>query len=167
MRVRGRTKADPVYKVLKVNQRDYYFKRAMNEKLVRILERYELDKPILMQDKLDVIWDKSEQPQAGQQWGERPTGSQAAPATPENPVLEALRGDRRAEAEAKFSQRFERPSRFADGDTNATDDAPCMGVTRAAQDAAARARRADNVNQYAVKAKLGQRKVERSQINQK
>lgn len=42
-----------------------------------------------------------------------------------------------------------------------------MGVTRAAQDAAARARKADNVNQYAVKAKLGQRKVERSQINQK
>ena len=67
MRVRGRTKADPVYKVLKVNQRDYHFKRAMNEKLLRILERYELDKPILMQDKLDVIWDKSEQPQAGQQ----------------------------------------------------------------------------------------------------
>ena len=39
----------------------------MNEKLLKILERYELDKPILMQDKLDVIWDKSEQPQAGQQ----------------------------------------------------------------------------------------------------
>ena len=30
----------------------------MNEKLLRILERYELEKPILMQDKLDVIWDK-------------------------------------------------------------------------------------------------------------
>jgi len=31
----------------------------MNEKVVRILDRYELDKPILMQDKLDMIWDKS------------------------------------------------------------------------------------------------------------
>ena len=32
----------------------------MNNKLIRILERYELDKPILMQDKLDIIWDKNE-----------------------------------------------------------------------------------------------------------
>ena len=31
----------------------------MNNKLVRILERYELDKPILMSDKLDIIWDKN------------------------------------------------------------------------------------------------------------
>ena len=33
----------------------------MNEKLIKILERYELDKPILMHDKLDIIWDKNEQ----------------------------------------------------------------------------------------------------------
>ena len=32
----------------------------MNEVLVRILERYELDKPILMRDKLDMIWEKRE-----------------------------------------------------------------------------------------------------------
>lgn len=31
----------------------------MNDLLVKILQRYELDKPILMQDKLDIIWDKS------------------------------------------------------------------------------------------------------------
>ena len=31
----------------------------MNDLLVKILHRYELDKPILMQDKLDIIWDKS------------------------------------------------------------------------------------------------------------
>ena len=31
----------------------------MNEMLLKILERYELDKPILMSDKLDIIWDKS------------------------------------------------------------------------------------------------------------
>jgi hypothetical protein len=33
----------------------------MNEILLKILERYELDKPILMADKLDCIWDKREQ----------------------------------------------------------------------------------------------------------
>ena len=32
----------------------------MNAKVIKILERYELDKPILMQDKLDMIWDKPE-----------------------------------------------------------------------------------------------------------
>ena len=31
----------------------------MNDLLLKILERYELDKPILMSDKLDIIWDKS------------------------------------------------------------------------------------------------------------
>ena len=30
----------------------------MNDYLVKILKRYELDKPILMRDKLDIIWDK-------------------------------------------------------------------------------------------------------------
>jgi len=36
----------------------------MNEKLIKILERCELDRPILMHDKLDIIWDKSESPPA-------------------------------------------------------------------------------------------------------
>ena len=61
LKVTRRTKSDPVYKVLKVNQKDYNFKKLMNEKLLRILERYELDKPILMQDKLDIIWDKPDE----------------------------------------------------------------------------------------------------------
>ena len=30
----------------------------MNNLLIRILDRYELDKPILMHDKIDIIWDK-------------------------------------------------------------------------------------------------------------
>lgn len=30
----------------------------MNNLLIRILERYELDKPILLHDKIDIIWDK-------------------------------------------------------------------------------------------------------------
>lgn len=31
----------------------------MNDTLLKIIERYELDKPIMMSDKLDIIWDKS------------------------------------------------------------------------------------------------------------
>ena len=30
-----------------------------NEKLMRILDRMKLDKPILMHDKLEIIWDGS------------------------------------------------------------------------------------------------------------
>ena len=30
----------------------------MNDMLIKILQRYELDKPILIHDKIDVIWDK-------------------------------------------------------------------------------------------------------------
>ena len=30
-----------------------------NEKLMRILDRMQLDKPILMHDKLEIIWDGS------------------------------------------------------------------------------------------------------------
>ena len=51
---------DPIKKILKVNDRSYNFQKAMNDKLVRILERYELDKPILMSDKLEIIWDKND-----------------------------------------------------------------------------------------------------------
>ena len=50
---------DPIKKVLRVNNRAYKFSCAMNEMLLKVLERYELDKPILMADKLDIIWDKS------------------------------------------------------------------------------------------------------------
>ena len=37
----------------------FKFQKTMNDTLLKILERYELDKPILMSDKLDIIWDKS------------------------------------------------------------------------------------------------------------
>ena len=51
---------DPIGKVLKANERAYKFHKAMNDLLLKILDRYEMDKPILMQDKLDIIWDKAE-----------------------------------------------------------------------------------------------------------
>ena len=44
---------------MKTNSRVVKFKRIENKKLLRILERIELDKPILMHDKLDIIWDKT------------------------------------------------------------------------------------------------------------
>ena len=37
----------------------------MNNMLLKILERYELDKPIIMADKLDIIWDKSKKKDDG------------------------------------------------------------------------------------------------------
>lgn len=49
---------DPLRKILKINSEVYKFSQMMNAKVVKILERYELDKPIMMQDKLDMIWDK-------------------------------------------------------------------------------------------------------------
>jgi len=45
---------------MKTNQRVVKFKRIENKKLLRILERIEYDKPILMHDKLDIIWDKDD-----------------------------------------------------------------------------------------------------------
>lgn len=47
-------------RIIRVNNKAYKFSKMMNEKVFKILERYELDKPIMMQDKLDMIWDKAE-----------------------------------------------------------------------------------------------------------
>ena len=53
------SQGDPIKKIIEVNNRSYKFQKHMNDLLIKILYRYELDKPILMQDKLDIIWDKS------------------------------------------------------------------------------------------------------------
>lgn len=50
---------DPISRVLKANDKAFKFQRAMNDLLLKILDRYEMDKPILMADKLDIIWDKT------------------------------------------------------------------------------------------------------------
>ena len=50
---------DPISKVLRTNSRAFKFQSSMNSLLLRILDRYEVDKPILMADKLDIIWDKN------------------------------------------------------------------------------------------------------------
>lgn len=51
---------DPLRRIFAVNNEVYNLSKFMNAKVIKILERYELDKPILMQDKLDMIWDKPE-----------------------------------------------------------------------------------------------------------
>lgn len=59
-----RRKKEPVQKILRTNQKVVKFVNVENKKLLRILDRIELDKPIMMHDKLDVIWDKDPQNEA-------------------------------------------------------------------------------------------------------
>eukprot|EP00354_Favella_ehrenbergii_P002807 CAMPEP_0170469046 /NCGR_PEP_ID=MMETSP0123-20130129/12001_1 /TAXON_ID=182087 /ORGANISM="Favella ehrenbergii, Strain Fehren 1" /LENGTH=129 /DNA_ID=CAMNT_0010735773 /DNA_START=953 /DNA_END=1342 /DNA_ORIENTATION=- len=51
---------DPISNVLRTNDKAFKFHKAMNDLLLKTLERHEMDKPILMADKLDIIWDKAE-----------------------------------------------------------------------------------------------------------
>ena len=47
---------DPLRKILQTNTRANRSKGRTNRTLLKILERVDLDRPILMHDKLDVIW---------------------------------------------------------------------------------------------------------------
>ena len=51
---------DPIKKMFGTNQRVCRFKKMQNNKLCKILERMDLDKPILMHDKMEIIWEKSQ-----------------------------------------------------------------------------------------------------------
>ena len=52
-------RGDPIKNILSVNSKVVAGAREMNVKLCKIIERtIELDRPILMHDKLDIIWDK-------------------------------------------------------------------------------------------------------------
>ncbi len=57
MIIKGK-KNDPLRKLLQANQNKIFLKNSANERIIRILDRVDLDKPILMHDKLDIIWDK-------------------------------------------------------------------------------------------------------------
>lgn len=46
-------------KLIDTNKKIETLKKNYNEKLLKILERVELDRPILMHDKLDIIWGNS------------------------------------------------------------------------------------------------------------
>ena len=51
-------KKDPVAKVIRTTANLTKFKTQMNTKLLKILERIELDRPILMKEKVDVLWNQ-------------------------------------------------------------------------------------------------------------
>lgn len=108
---RKRKLPDPVKKIIKVNNKVYKFSKQMNQKMLRILERVGLDRPILMHDKFDVIWFKDEN---------------------------------------KDASELER-------------NLPYYGFP--GYDREARQRKSENINGYAVRSKLKQRKKERGDDN--
>lgn len=48
---------DPIRKILKTNEKTLKTTILMNKKLLEILNRSDFDRPILMHDKLDYIWE--------------------------------------------------------------------------------------------------------------
>mmetsp|Transcript_19114 Transcript_19114/g.22539 ORF Transcript_19114/g.22539 Transcript_19114/m.22539 type:complete len:107 (-) Transcript_19114:761-1081(-) len=106
----------------------------MNDLLIKILQRYELDKPILMRDKLDIIWDKKP----------------ARKAPPVEPVLSP---------EQEFDKVLKE---LREGDELRVDDS-----NRGDAEEKLTKKKGDNVNHYAVKFKLGKRKILREKINAK
>ena len=138
-RSEARTKAsqsrDPIHRILKANHRCFRFQRQMNDLLIKILQRYELDKPILMRDKLDIIWDKGPPRKVPE------PEPQLSPEEEFEKVLNEMRaGDEiRVDGSTKGEDRTWKQQR----------------------------KEADNVNHYAVKFKLGKRKILREKINAK
>jgi len=117
----------------------------MNELLLKILDRYEMDKPILMADKLDIIWDKDERKFDGSKL--------SSPGCKDEKGVD--------DAEHRFNKDL------ADFKLTAEE-------AKAKKEAQAKARTArivemrkmhDNVNQYVVKKKLDQCKVNRANKN--
>ena len=51
-----RDRNDPIRKILETNKSIQRQKQGYNQRLLKILERIEYDRPILMQDKLGIIW---------------------------------------------------------------------------------------------------------------
>ena len=138
-RADGRVKVskarDPIHRILKANHRCFRFQRQMNDLLIKILQRYELDKPILMRDKLDIIWDK---------------GPPRKVPEPE-PLLSP-------------AEEFEKVlNEMRAGDEIRVDDS----VKGDDRDKQLSKKESDNVNHYAVKFKLGKRKILREKINAK
>ena len=136
------SKADPIQKVIRVNDKVYKFNQAMNETLLKILERYDLDKPILMSDKLDIIWDKAEKTE-----DQGVKKKEVVCSDPEEEYQRVLRKSTMS-AEEAFKERSEAKKKRND-------------------EIRENLHKTDNVNQYAVKHKLEKKKVYRSQMNAK
>jgi hypothetical protein len=56
-RVSKRDRSDPIRKVIQANKSVQRKKLVTNQKLLAILERIEFDRPILIRDKLEIIWE--------------------------------------------------------------------------------------------------------------
>lgn len=50
---------DPVNKILRAGDKAAVSNMSMNKKLIQILQRSDFDRPVLMLDKMDYIWDKA------------------------------------------------------------------------------------------------------------
>ena len=60
----------PLKAILKTNVKHDKFIKVQNNTLTRILDRYILDKPIMIHDKLDIIWDKDDKNDGKKHQGE-------------------------------------------------------------------------------------------------
>jgi len=56
---------DPIKNILRTNNRAFKLSEKMNQKLIQICNRCDLDRPILMRDKLDLIWNNNENENGG------------------------------------------------------------------------------------------------------
>lgn len=133
----------------------------MNEKLIKILERYELDKPILMHDKLDIIWDKKEDNKSPTK---KNTTSQEHQ-TDADQIINSMQIGEESPRINKVNEVEETNRGGTGGDLNQT------FTTSKESTAAMQARQKkideDNVNQYAVKHKLGRQRMFRGIQNQR
>ena len=131
----------PIRKILRANHRSYGRQRQMNDLLVKILERYELDKPILIHDKIDIIWNDERMPQ----------DNSAQP----KPKLTADEEFQRVLAEL----------RAGDDMTSEKDDSQAASRARKADLKKWMKAGKANINHSAIKRKLNKRKLLRAQIN--
>ena len=65
-RMKPADQKDPLRKVFKVNTQVFNSFTQMNQKLLQILTRSDFDRPILMCDKLDQIWESGNDPKVMQ-----------------------------------------------------------------------------------------------------
>ena len=56
--VNRQLRRDPIFKIFKTSNQATQMSKMMNDKLKQMLYRCDLDRPILMRDKLDFIWGK-------------------------------------------------------------------------------------------------------------
>ena len=56
---KAKSRMDPIKHILQTNNRAFILSDKMNKKLVQICNRCDLDRPILMRDKLDLIWNNN------------------------------------------------------------------------------------------------------------